>query len=101
AFVAPRPALERGVCEAFEKVLGLEQVGIHDNFFDLGGHSLLAIRVMARVNEELGTEMPVARLYEGLTAAFLATLVGPADAPSEPGADTDGDEDAQRRDKAR
>ena len=95
AFVAPRTALERNVCEAFEKVLGLEQVGIHDSFFDLGGHSLLAVRVMARVNAALGIELPVAKLYEGLTVSFLVEQVAPA-------AGEDEHESAERRrDKAK
>ncbi len=96
AFVAPRTALERSVCEAFEKVLGIEQVGIHDSFFDLGGHSLLAVRVMTRVNRALGIELPVAKLYEGLTVSFLVEQVAPAPAEED---EQDGAE--RRRDKAK
>jgi NAD(P)-dependent dehydrogenase (short-subunit alcohol dehydrogenase family)/acyl carrier protein len=96
AFVAPRTPLERSVCEAFEKVLGLEQVGIHDSFFDLGGHSLLAVRVMTRVNQALGIELPVAKLYEGLTVSFLVEQVAPA-----PAEEDEQDNAERRRDKAK
>jgi len=100
AYVAPRTQPERDICAIWQELLGIDRVGVHDNFFELGGHSLLAIRVMARLNEAMRTEIPVARLYEGLTVGFLAGLV------DRPGAlEPEGDEDAalleRRRDKAR
>jgi NAD(P)-dependent dehydrogenase (short-subunit alcohol dehydrogenase family)/acyl carrier protein len=100
AYVAARTEAEQKICAVWQDLLGIEQVGVQDNFFDLGGHSLLAVRVMARVNEELGTELPVARLYEGLTAAFLASVAA-AEAQPALSAAASLDEDAQRRDKAR
>ena len=65
------------MCEVFQDVLGLEAVGIHDSFFDLGGHSLLAMRLMKRVNDALQTQIPVAKLYEGLTVEFLVSIAAP------------------------
>ena len=89
AYVAPRTQPERDICAIWQELLGIDRVGVHDNFFELGGHSLLAIRVMARLNEAMCTEIPVARLYEGLTVGFLAGLV------DRPGAlEPEGDEDA-------
>ena len=81
-------------------MIGIEPVGVHDNFFELGGHSLLAVRVMARVNEALGTEIPVAKLYEGLTVDFIARLVAPM-APTETVMEEDADAAEKRREKAR
>jgi pimeloyl-ACP methyl ester carboxylesterase len=47
-------------------------IGIHDNFFELGGHSLLAIKVMARIRDVVGIELPVLNIYENPTIAALA-----------------------------
>jgi hypothetical protein len=98
-YVAPRTDAERAICAVWQDLLGIDKVGVEDNFFDLGGHSLLAIRVMGRVNDALKTDIPVARLYDGLTVAFLASLVG---APAEPAADDEDDDDdraSRRRDR--
>jgi NAD(P)-dependent dehydrogenase (short-subunit alcohol dehydrogenase family) len=74
-YVAPANDVERAVCAAWEQLIGVRPVGVHDSFFDLGGHSVLAVQLMARLNAQFGTAIPVARLYEGLTPAFLAGLV--------------------------
>jgi acyl transferase domain-containing protein len=97
-YVAPRNEAETQICAVWGELLGIDQVGIHDNFFDLGGHSLLAIRVMQRVNEVLKTEIPVARLYDGLTVAFLAGLVDKAE---EPAAEAPPEDDALAERRAR
>ena len=70
--------MHRKICKVWRDALGVELVGVHDSFFDLGGHSLLAIQVVARVNADFGTKIPVAKLYEGLTPAFLANLISGA-----------------------
>jgi acyl transferase domain-containing protein len=99
-YVAPRNRMERSVCEVFEDVLGLEAVGIHDSFFDLGGHSLLAMRLMKRVNDALQTQIPVAKLYEGLTVEFLVSIAAPiGDVDTADVGDADVAE--KRREKAR
>jgi amino acid adenylation domain-containing protein len=74
-FVAPNTSIERQVAEIWREVLGLERVGIHDNFFDLGGHSLLAMQMIARVRDGLGVEVPLRALFEGPTVAELARRV--------------------------
>ena len=56
-FVAPRTEMERTLAEIWCDVLGVKQVGVHDNFFDVGGHSLLAVRVVTRLDKKTGVRL--------------------------------------------
>jgi len=71
-FVAPRDQREEMIAGIWAAVLSVEQVGIHDNFFDLGGHSLLATQVIARINEAFYVDLPLSYLFESPTVAALA-----------------------------
>ncbi len=73
--VAPRNELETKLAAIWADFLGLEQVGIHDDFFELGGHSLLATKLVAHVRTALGSELPLAKLFEGPTIAQMAENV--------------------------
>jgi len=58
-----------------QEVLGIEKVGIKDNFFDLGGHSLLATQVANRIRNAFSIDLPLRTLFEGSTAAELGECI--------------------------
>ncbi len=75
AYVGPETELEKRIAAVWQRVLGFEQVGLDDNFFDLGGDSLVAIQMAKRLKQELELDFPVAKLYQGVTIRALAQLL--------------------------
>ncbi|HWD93513.1 MAG TPA: amino acid adenylation domain-containing protein [Verrucomicrobiae bacterium] len=71
-FVAPRTPMEEVIAHIWGQVLGLDGIGVDDNFFDLGGHSLLATQVISQIRESLQMETPLASLFTFPTVAALA-----------------------------
>jgi len=75
AYVAPRRAAAGVLAGIWCEVLDLERVGLEDNFFELGGHSLVATRVISRVREAFGVELPLRALFESQTVRALAERI--------------------------
>jgi amino acid adenylation domain-containing protein len=75
-YVAPRHAVEELLAGIWEEVLGVEPVGVEDDFFTLGGHSLLAMQVMSRARGVVHPRLSIRHLFKRPTVAGLAALVG-------------------------
>ena len=63
------------LAEIWSEALGLDRVGVEDDFFDLGGHSLLATQVVARIRKQLRRDLPLHTLFESPTVALLASAL--------------------------
>lgn len=74
-FVAPRTETESLIANIWSQILGVEQVGVYDNFFDLGGHSLMATQILSRLRNIADVEIPLRAMYETPTVANLAEAV--------------------------
>src|SRR6185436_12006748 len=75
AWVAPRRPIEEILAGIWAGVLGVERIGIHDDFFALGGHSLLAVQALARSRHAFGVDLPLRALFEEPTIAGLAVRI--------------------------
>jgi amino acid adenylation domain-containing protein len=71
-YVVPRDVTELEVARIWGEALGVPRVGAADDFFRMGGHSLLALRMMARIRERFGRELPLATLFRHPTVAAFA-----------------------------
>ena len=74
-YVAPRTETEQVLAGIWEDVLGIQPVGIHDDFHQLGGHSLLALQVLSRLRQALGSELPLRAVFDAPTVALLAMRI--------------------------
>jgi amino acid adenylation domain-containing protein len=73
--VAPRTPAEETVARLWSELLGVERVGVHDNFFDLGGHSLLTTQLASRLRDAFQLEVPLQAFFEEPTVAGLAQSI--------------------------
>lgn len=66
---------EQLAAEIWEQVLGVQNIGVHDDFFTLGGHSLVATQIIARLRAALEVDLPVAAIFDAPTVAGLAAVI--------------------------
>ncbi|HEY1171320.1 MAG TPA: non-ribosomal peptide synthetase [Verrucomicrobiae bacterium] len=78
ASLASGSAMENRIITIWAELLGVSasEIGLHDNFFDLGGHSLLVVQMQAKLKEQLGADMPLAKLFQYTTPSSLAAHLG-------------------------
>jgi aspartate racemase len=81
-YLPPRNERERVLAGLFAEILGLDRVGIDDDFFALGGHSLLATRLTSKIRAALGVEVPVRVIFDAPTIAALVTRLDDGAQPS-------------------
>jgi amino acid adenylation domain-containing protein len=75
AFVPPSNATEEKLAAIWSQILGIEKIGIHNNFFTLGGHSLKATQVISGIRETFGVELPLRQLFYHPTVAEIAPVI--------------------------
>jgi len=74
-YVAPRTELESAIARIWRDVLGAEQIGLTDDFFELGGNSLIAVQVISVVRKEVGARLPMRSLFDNPTVAGAAAAI--------------------------
>jgi amino acid adenylation domain-containing protein len=72
----PRTETEKALADIWSKLLKVERIGIHDDFFDFGGHSLMAMKLVSQIEERFGTNLQLAEFLEAPTIAGLAEKLG-------------------------
>ncbi|CAJ7170239.1 non-ribosomal peptide synthase [Burkholderia pseudomallei] len=77
-YAAPQGEIETTLARIWAELFGIERVGRHDGFFELGGHSLLAVRMVARVHDVLGVEVPLRALFADPVLHVFASAVARA-----------------------
>jgi acyl carrier protein len=75
AYVAPENEVQQAIESLWEQFLGIEGIGIHDNFFALGGHSLVGTQLISRLRQQFEIHLPMAALFSSPTIAELASMV--------------------------
>ncbi len=95
AFVAAESGVEKTLAKIWRAVLGVERVGIHDNFFDLGGHSLLLAKVHSQLQTALGHEVAMIDLFRYSTISALAKYL--SNAPQQDSLKESGDRAERQR----
>ncbi|HEX9061552.1 MAG TPA: amino acid adenylation domain-containing protein [Clostridia bacterium] len=75
-YVAPRNKIEEMLVEVWEEILGTDNIGVNDDFFQLGGHSLAAVSIIARLKDRINRYIPLQWLLENRTVARLGEVIG-------------------------
>jgi amino acid adenylation domain-containing protein/non-ribosomal peptide synthase protein (TIGR01720 family) len=84
-YAPPRTATEEALAAIWADVLGVDRIGVHDNFFALGGDSIQGVRALSRVRAALGVRLSARAVFDAPTVARLAAaLDGAAEEPRKP-----------------
>ncbi|MGZ8478892.1 MAG: non-ribosomal peptide synthetase [Candidatus Binatia bacterium] len=75
SYAPPSTTTQAQLISIWSEVLSLDQIGVHDSFFDLGGHSLAAFRVVSRVIQTFALELPIKALFDAPTVAEMAAII--------------------------
>src|SRR5207244_5707251 len=73
--VPPRTALEKQLAAIWERELGINPIGVTDNFFDLGVTSIVAASLFAAIEHDLGDDLPLGAIFKAPTIGTLARLI--------------------------
>jgi acyl transferase domain-containing protein/acyl carrier protein len=85
AYAAPQTGVELEIADIWQQILGVEQIGLHDDFFELGGNSLLATQLVSRLKDAFRIELPLRSFFESPTIAqFAQSLAGAATVEAAP-----------------
>jgi thioesterase domain-containing protein/acyl carrier protein len=76
--VGPRNPVEQTLVQIWEEILGIQPIGVEDNFFAIGGHSFLAVQLIAKVTEAFGQKFSLADLLQQPTLAAMAKTIAPS-----------------------
>jgi phthiocerol/phenolphthiocerol synthesis type-I polyketide synthase E len=90
---------ERALMEIWQRLLGVEQVGLHENFFELGGNSLIGLKVLHEVKRRFDRDLPVVALFENPTLGAMARLLTPQASAAAPTAQDRRGRGARRREQ--
>ncbi|MEO1558347.1 MAG: amino acid adenylation domain-containing protein, partial [Cyanobacteria bacterium J06632_19] len=74
-YIPPRTAIELGLTQIWSSVIGINPIGVKDNFFDLGGHSLLAVRLISEIQTHFQVNLPLATLFQTPSIEELAVTI--------------------------
>lgn len=83
-YAPPTTPAEQAIVEIWRELLGVDKIGVHDNFLDLGGDSLLAVRLISRLRDAFQQELPISLIFEASSVAELARAVEPKSQEGDP-----------------
>lgn len=74
-YVPPETEMEKVIVEYWKEIIGVDQIGVHDNFLELGGHSLMAVQLLSRLRDKFHVDLPVRNFFDSPTVADLVLLI--------------------------
>jgi acyl carrier protein len=74
-YVPPETEMEKVIVEYWKEIIGVDLIGVHDNFQELGGHSLMAVQLLSRLRDKFHVDLPVRSFFDSPTVADLVLLI--------------------------